>query len=302
MSWRSLEELSTEFGLGASADREAVRSELQRRLAALHPDKNGGEFASEEQKGEFHRLSEALEFLESPASMPTAVVTNTEMSTRTLQCLEQIEKLLARAESRRSASPGTSAEHRDAVTREATTRFRASWIRSSVFASMAGSIVAFSQALPNNAVLGWIADSAIITGFLSVAFLAAGALALVGRLKEDRTRHHASWLLSEEGLGHTVRGCLRRTSNDGGSIITKRGLAHEVTMVQLPWHKPKFVRWADRWLLGSVSTTLAERIAEIQLSVLIDRGLIRQDGHLGLEPKFVMDKERVETLRADPWY
>ena len=305
MSWRSLEELSTEFDLDTSTDREAMRRALQRRLGTLHPDKTGGEFASNEQKGEFHRLSEALQFLESDASIPTALVTNAEMSTRTLRCLEQIEQSLARADSRRSVSPRTRAEHRDAVTREATAHFRASWIRSGVFASIAGSIVTFSQALSNNAVLGWIADSTITTGILSAAFLSSGVLALIGRLREGRARRYASWLLSEEGLGHTVQGCLRRTSNDGDSIITQRGLAYEVTMFQHPWHKLEFVRRAKRWLQGSISTTLAERIAEIQLGILIERGLIRQNGYHGLEPRFVMDKERVETLLADlhlDWY
>ena len=63
MSWRSLEELSKEFDLDTSTDREATRRALQRRLGTLHPDKTGSELASNEQKGEFHRLSEALQFL-----------------------------------------------------------------------------------------------------------------------------------------------------------------------------------------------------------------------------------------------
>ena len=303
MSWRSLEELSTEFGLDTSTDREAMRGALQRRLGALHPDKTGGEFASNEQKGEFHRLSEALQFLESHESIPTGHVTNAEMLTGTLRRLEQIEQSLARADSRRAVSPKTRVEHRDAVTREVTAHFRASWIRSGVFASIAGSIVTVSQALPNNAVFGWIADSTITTGILSAAFLASGVLALIGRLKEGRARRRASWLLSEEGLGHTVRGCIRRTSDDGDPIITQRGLAHEVTMFQHPWGRPEFVRRAKRWLQGSISTTLAEQIAEVQLGILIERGLIRQNGYRGLEPRFVMDQERVETLLADlHWY
>ena len=302
MSWRSLEELSVEFGLAASTDREAMRSELQRRLGARHPDKTGGEFANNEHKREFHRLSEALQFLESQASKPTALVTNAELLTRTWRCLEQIEQSLTRAESRRSASLSTRQERREAVTREATTQFRASWIRSGLFASIAGSIVAFSQVLSDNAVLGWIADSTLITGFLSAAFLASGALALIGRLREGRARRHASWLLSENGLGHTVQGCLRHTSTDGGSIITKRGLANQVTMFQRPWRKPEFVRRAKRWILGSISMTLSERIAEIQLGILIERGVIWQDGYHGLEPRYVMDKERMETLLEDCWY
>ena len=302
MSWRSLEELSTEFDLDTSTDREAMRRALQLRRGTLHPDKTGGEFASNEQKGKFHRLSEALQFLDSHAPIPLALVTNAEMLTRTLRLLEQIEQSLASADSRPSVTPRTRAEHRDAVTREATAHFRASWIRSGVFASIAGSIVTFSQALSNNAVLGWIADSTITTGFLSAAFLASRVLALIGRSREGRARRHASWLLSEEGLGYTVRGCLQRTSDDGDSIITQRGLAYEVTMCQRPWDKLKFVRRAKRWLQGSISTTLAERIAEIQLGILIERGLIRQNGYHGLEPRFVMDKERVETLLADPWF
>ena len=58
------------------------------------PDKTGGEFASNEQKGKFHRLSEALQFLASHAPIPLALVTNAEMSTRTLRLLEQIEPVL----------------------------------------------------------------------------------------------------------------------------------------------------------------------------------------------------------------
>ena len=113
MSWRSLEELSTEFDLDTRTDPEAMRRALQRRLATLHPDKTGGGFASNEQEGEYHRVSEALQFLESHASIPTALVTNEEMSTRTLRCLEQIEQSLARSCSSAASQyfPGSSCAH-----------------------------------------------------------------------------------------------------------------------------------------------------------------------------------------------
>ncbi|MDE0164292.1 MAG: hypothetical protein OXL36_04255 [Bryobacterales bacterium] len=79
MSWRSLEELSTEFDLDTSTDREAMRRALQSRLGTLHPDKTGGEFASNEQKGEFHRLSEALKFLARISHHPTVEARDTDL-------------------------------------------------------------------------------------------------------------------------------------------------------------------------------------------------------------------------------
>ena len=269
----------------------------------MHPDKTGGEFNNEKHEKEYHRLANALKYLKSQMPAPNALVMNTGTLAEALQRLERVERSLVRVKSRQSIRLLNYMHNRDDITRKAIVRFRTSWIRSSIFASIAGSILTFSKISPNNAILGWIASNAIIAGSLSIVFLFAITLALIGRIRENWARRYALWLLSEEGLGHIVEDCLRNNSNSCDSIITQGYLIREIIRSQHPWHELKYIRRSKTWILGSISTDLAEQISKIQLDTLIKRDLVHQDGYYGLDPKFVMDKERVEILLGnDIWY
>ena len=74
MTWKSLDELRQEFQIPLDmVDRDEIRAELRRQLAALHPDKTGGKFASAEQESRYFRLSEALAYLDGDLPVPVVL-------------------------------------------------------------------------------------------------------------------------------------------------------------------------------------------------------------------------------------
>jgi hypothetical protein len=73
--WLSVAELARELDLKASPeDRDAVRSEIRREMAAVHSDRKGGEFSNPAQQSRYQRLAAALEYLDRPPT--TALVSS----------------------------------------------------------------------------------------------------------------------------------------------------------------------------------------------------------------------------------
>ena len=63
--WGNIDELVAEFRLSASkSDVESLKKELILKLSELHPDKTDGAFKSDEQKKNYLRINDAIEYLE----------------------------------------------------------------------------------------------------------------------------------------------------------------------------------------------------------------------------------------------
>ena len=77
--YSSLEQIKEEFQI-AEEKPEKLRAELRARQSLIHPDRSGGSFASEEDEKLFHRLSQAIDFIdkreESGDLVPISAVTD----------------------------------------------------------------------------------------------------------------------------------------------------------------------------------------------------------------------------------
>ncbi len=62
-TFTSLEQIRQEFQV-KDEDAETIRAILRKRLASIHPDRNGGTFAKIEDKELFNRLGDAIEFID----------------------------------------------------------------------------------------------------------------------------------------------------------------------------------------------------------------------------------------------
>jgi hypothetical protein len=94
-SWNSVDELMRDFGL-PPMDVAGARMELRARLSKLHPDRSGGAFKSKEAGEEFHRLTDAIAFLDSQSSglVPVSTVKAlTDAFTTTLIQMRQANRL-----------------------------------------------------------------------------------------------------------------------------------------------------------------------------------------------------------------
>lgn len=67
MEWNSIDQIAEEFELKSDPkDPHAIRHEIRKLMADLHPDPHGGDFKSEDDEKKYLRLNEALQYLDSP--------------------------------------------------------------------------------------------------------------------------------------------------------------------------------------------------------------------------------------------
>ncbi len=288
MTWESIEDVAAEFGMGDPADLEV---KLRQRVRALHPDRTGGTFSTEEQEEHFQRALKALKYVESRFPVPTEALTT--ISKR----LQSLSEAIARIEQKRAFEAPNRQQLRETMRREAAAPYRPARLSGAAFSAAAGAILSFSQILNGNAVFGWIADSAVAIAGLVTLFVVFGALWVVTWLKSNRVKDRTEWLLSEDGLCYLVRGALDEHSSN--LVITRRALARRVPYCGCPWSQNKWIRWMKKKMFADVPLPVAEQIAGIHLDELTKRGVLRQDGFRGIEPAFRIDPERAEEVLAE---
>ncbi|WP_454064919.1 hypothetical protein [Candidatus Nitrospira salsa] len=75
INWLSFRDIAKEFGLETFVnDPNALTTELRRLRAESHPDRSGGEFLSNDEREKYHRLDEALKFMEAQELDSNAVI------------------------------------------------------------------------------------------------------------------------------------------------------------------------------------------------------------------------------------
>jgi hypothetical protein len=300
VAWESIKQLASDLGLGVDhRDVMAVEAALREQLLELHPDRTGGRFPNQESEARYHLVSEALRYLESRFPIPVELAG----IAKRLDRLDQALARLAPSGPTDVAAGSGIRKSRERIRADATARYRTSRRRTTVFATAAGAIVAFSKILPGNPLFGWIAASPIALAVLGILFVSFGGLSVINWVKQDRVQRNATWLLGEEGLGYLVRECLRNTARDEAeAVITRRGLAQQVIWFRRPWDKRAWLGRLKQQLIGGIPVAVAEEIADLQLGELLRRGVVRQHGFRGIEPVFRMEPDRVKELLDDHFY
>ncbi|WNH54493.1 hypothetical protein [Stenotrophomonas oahuensis] len=165
----TLSEIVKKFELDADpTDSNGVLKALRKRLGELHPDRNGGDFASEESQLNYLRIQSAIESLEPsgtlvPLKEVTALV---ETFTKAFAPLAGAQEESLRAQRNSLIKESVRAQHRGIK------------VTSGTFLAISTGLLAFMGALKENPVLGKIleiqhADMVILSAWLySGAFFA----------------------------------------------------------------------------------------------------------------------------------
>ena len=292
MVFSSLDALREELGIPSElTELEELRSELQRRRAAIHPDRNGGIPVSSEAEQKFQRLSDAITYLD---ELPRGLQ-------RIDPRMRAIENRIVGLQSAIDAMRSDQTAHAESVRiikSDVAHRYRGSLISSGSVAAVCGAILAFSERLPANPVFAPVAESRSAKLTILVGFLVAGAAFVWTWIREHLIEEKTKWLLTDDGLTSIVRGCIREPDKEEPNTrITKRQIVHEILYFEYPWHKIEFIRRIrQRFLWVRVPDDLAEQIAEIHVRALLARGVVRREGLKGLEPLFVMDAARAKEI------
>lgn len=205
-AWKSLADVAGEFGVATGAsDPEVLRGELKKIMSSIHPDKNGGQFKTEEDKSRYLRAKEALEFLDVHAQVGSSLIPISQ-----LPVLFGAFSQAFASQSPRESTVLQAAYLTDARSRIAR-RFVLPKIGSGVFATITGFLVAFSDKFEKNPILGpWLNSTSGQMILLSLIAYSAMFFVL-SWYRERQAEAAAEYLLSEAALREIFAAICRST-------------------------------------------------------------------------------------------
>ena len=287
----SLESICEEFDLQKNLSESKLRRELKKRIASIHADKTGGEFPSDAVKQLYLRMQMAVEHLDGSTKV---------------NALEKLNPATSAFEARIAALEvsnnfkGPFYEESAQRTREgAGGQYRRGWISSGVFAAVCGAILPFSKKLSENPLLSPFVGVFWVRLLLLAALILSGLGFVFMRIKELRLKRKASALLSEDGIAWVVRECINKYNDEPDCALTQRKMMDVIGKCGEKWHKSKAVRWLQKQFGTKVPRDLAEKIAKLQMSSLVERGVGRRGGILGVEPVYVVEVSLAKEIIED---
>ena len=199
-TWLSIVDIVNEFGLEAqAADYEAVRDELKKVMSSSHPDRNGGNFSSEECKNRFLRAQEALGFLELRAQAGSAMIPVSQLPA----VISALSQALATTSS--SNANALQSNYMPDARARISRRYTLPKIGSGVFATVTGFLVAFSDKFATHPLLGPLLNERVSQQFLLLLMMSSGFFFLLSWYKEKQSEAKAEYLMSESALGRLFK-------------------------------------------------------------------------------------------------
>jgi len=287
----SVESICEEFGLQKSLSKSKLRSELKKRIASIHADKTGGDFPNDAVKQLYLRMQKAVEHLDSSTRASALEIANPGTSA--------LEARVAALEVSNNSKGPSYVESAQRTTEGAGGQYRTGWISSGVFAAVCGMLFPFSKKLSENPFFAPFVGLFWVRVLLSAVLLISGLGFVILRIKELRLKRLASALLSEDGIAWVVRECVNKYNDEPDCALTQRKMMDAICKCGVKWHKLKAVRWLQKQSGTKIPRDLAERIAKLQLSSLIERGVVRRGGILGVEPVYVLEVSLAKEIVDD---
>lgn len=276
MNWTSAEQVVRELNLSANPrDYDAIKRELRVGLASIHPDKNGGTFSNTADETRYNAISSAYEYIGRSADDSTALIPVTQ--------LPAIIKAVRDAQvAPRQAQISTLRTECRSESRVAThDRYLLPKVGSGTFAAVCGALFTFSGSLVDHPILGAMAKTAGFQYGLLTASAYAGLFFLLTWSRERREEARVEWLMSDEGRRHIFDNLLRKTRDP--MRVSKSGhfTAREVVDVIMEdsgyrMGSPAVLVAAVLLSRGRITTSVAEKIADVHLLELEQRGAIRK--------------------------
>lgn len=291
MSDDRIEAVSRSLGLGEQESADALRREIRTELRDLHPDRNGGDFASATSKERFSELSDALALLDSGSS--TSLVPMDTVAPLVTTILEAME-------GRQVAAPSGPSKRellRAAARQEAALRFRVPRYASAGL----GAVVTSLWVLPNlvsaagspgvaNALqasmLGPLFGNptldAVFFGVMVYAWIFFGLTWVM----EQNDLSRIDWVTTDEARSTL----LRRAVTAGSGTVSKARLRDLVGKT--------FNRGIVLKLLGArdVSPSFLDEVVDQHVSDLVGRGVLLPVEGASLSPRYEVAQQVIEEI------
>lgn len=297
--WDTIEDLISEFKLRSyKYDLDSLEKELTEKRNELHPDRTGGDYKSEEQKTEYLRLCEAIDFLKehrNKALIPISQVP---------AVFETFKNLFAKPFETRQAESTLRSSYNELLA----SHLRLPKVSSASIGVIFSVLFFFWDVLEHYQFIGsWYFGIQFRLASLSVSLLAI-LLFLMISLREMSDHSYMDFLLGEDGLHYLFDAIVRRVdrqivrTGDSGERIqfSKR------TVTRLLQHYLRRVyrngRSYRRSLLklgpGELPPKIASDCADILLEKLGARGVVQKMNLVDIDEWYEIPSDIIERSQG----
>lgn len=305
-AWKNTDEIVAEFGLTASSsDLDALSRELADKRNALHPDTTGGNFQSDQQKDNYLRIQDALDYIQRAKDTAIAVLPVTQIT----QITEILAKTLIDAKKSESTSAEAITHLKETYSRDVSLTLRIPRITSAGTAVVASAIFGFWGNITDNPVLSSLSSFTLVRIIWIYLALLSGAIFLATYLYEQYAQAYLDLLISEDGLFLISEMLVTSYAKDASHIDEEGNLRFSRReLVHLVKRPPRFARSGGfARIFSGLSDNIASQCVDLVLTKLEKRGIKRSDEididewYL-LPPRVVANSgyRNIRTIRTSP--
>lgn len=256
-------------------DPNVLRQELRTIMSSLHPDKNGGDFKTDDDKVRFLKIKEAIEFLDVHSHMGSAMIPVSQLPA-VISALSQALTVRSTSESSILQS-NYLADSRARISR----RFALPKIGSGVFATSTGFLVTFADNFEKHPILGPLLNNHTAQLSLLVLMGYSAAFFLFTWYRERAAEARSEYLLSESALSEVFEMISRhqKASSNSPRVNSQQ-------ILEAIQNLAGYRRYANVSFGAQVDLPTIEKAATIQTQRLIERKLLT----------------RIDVPSIDTWY
>lgn len=276
--WQSISDIKDEFGLSYNEDDNLdILAKLKEKRAELHPDKNGGEFTSEEQRKFYHRVDDAITYLESKIEESKDLIPLSQLPT----IIDSITTSIAKQN--KPSAIQIQRDLKNDFRSELSRKYITPKIGSGVFAGISAFL--FAKA-------GDFADHPLLSGYLGgeTGLMVLGQIFIISSLffvitwvREKKEEGLASYLMTDSALkqiyssvkDHMSDECIVTTSDIRNALMFGDRYHHIRTPLDM------FFPIRPR-----LSPEAIDRILELQLSKMLERQVLEEIDKPGLDKSY----------------
>lgn len=290
-TWLFITDLVRDLGLKARPDDpDALRDEIRREIAAIHPDRHGGTFAKPDDQPRYQRLLEGLEFLDRPPSTALVPIQDIPALVAAIkQALGPPEKTQTPLEAR--------AEFREIARTELHQRLFLPRIGSGVFAAMCAFLFSVGEKFKEDPLVGLWVQSRTGKLMIFMSMLYSALFFAMTWWMEQTASARAEWLATEDGRRHLCAKLLHEVPPHLSSPEDPKAFCFSFSDLV------RVIRGQARhglplpFLPRGLSGAAAEKLARAHLDELEARGVVQRLPGKRLDVLYKMDTDAAEEMR-----
>lgn len=267
-------------------DHSELRTELVKKLAAIHPDKNHGEFNNSSEKELFYKIKDAIEFIDKSKSRNTSLITLSEAKELMEFFTKQVSSTAQIEESSQSLSQ--KADRSLSIIRG---RYKLPKITTTAVAAIISTLWVFPNLINEHPILNFLINTASpeFTMIWLISVLITGMLWLVSYTKEQRQEEFIKKINSKYFQNDLFSKFLRNHARHSSETLPP--LVKEDFITELLYS----FRRRNGLLFNSseMDADIAESIADIVFTRAEEKGLIKKIESTLLEDQFILVEREV---------